>query len=129
MPCGNGRYPTPPLASPRLVLESRGQADAPHLDAGISRSNLRLWSPAVLRLLNQQKPVEEPSRVTSIDHLDIRLLREGLGGPIRAKGHARSAITGRYISRAAAGRHPRTFVVEVGEAMAERLRRGLHDLD
>ncbi len=89
----------------------------------------RLWSPAVVRLLNQQKPVEEPSRVTPIDHLDIRLLREGLGGPIRAKGHARSAITGRYISRAAAGRHPRTLVVEVGEAMAERLRRGLHDLD
>ena len=31
-----------------------------------------------------------------------------------AKGHARSAITGRYISRAAAARHPRTSVVESG---------------
>ena len=27
-------------------------------------------------------------------------------------GHARSAITGRYISKAAAARHPRTSVVE-----------------
>lgn len=31
-----------------------------------------------------------------------------------ANGHARSAITGRYISRAAAGRHPRTSFVESG---------------
>jgi hypothetical protein len=31
-----------------------------------------------------------------------------------AKGHARSAITGRYISRAAAARHPRTSVTEYG---------------
>jgi hypothetical protein len=31
-----------------------------------------------------------------------------------AKGHARSAISGRYISKAAAGRHPRTSVVESG---------------
>ncbi len=31
-----------------------------------------------------------------------------------AKGHARSAITGRYISRAAAARHPRTSVTESG---------------
>lgn len=31
-----------------------------------------------------------------------------------AKGHARSAISGRYISRAAASRHPRTSVVESG---------------
>jgi hypothetical protein len=31
-----------------------------------------------------------------------------------AKGRARSAITGRYISRAAAARHPRTSVVESG---------------
>ena len=30
------------------------------------------------------------------------------------KGHARSAITGRYISRAAAARHPRTSVTESG---------------
>lgn len=30
------------------------------------------------------------------------------------RGHARSAITGRYISRAAAARHPRTSVVESG---------------
>ena len=29
-------------------------------------------------------------------------------------GHARSAITGRYISRAAAARHPCTSVVEQG---------------
>lgn len=29
-------------------------------------------------------------------------------------GHARSAITGRYISKAAAARHPRTTVVEAG---------------
>ena len=29
-------------------------------------------------------------------------------------GHARSAITGRYISRAAAARHSRTSVVESG---------------
>ncbi len=29
-------------------------------------------------------------------------------------GHARSAITGRYISRAAAARHPRTSVIESG---------------
>ena len=70
--------------------------------------------PYRVRLLNQQKPVEEPSRVTSRDNLDIRLLREGLGGPIMAKGHARSAITGRYISRAAAARHPGTSVVESG---------------
>jgi hypothetical protein len=31
-----------------------------------------------------------------------------------AKGHSRSAITGRYISRAAAARHPRTSVTESG---------------
>jgi len=31
-----------------------------------------------------------------------------------SSGHARSAITGRYISRAAAARHPRTSVVERG---------------
>lgn len=31
-----------------------------------------------------------------------------------AKGHNRSAITGRYISRAAAARHPRTSVTERG---------------
>ena len=31
-----------------------------------------------------------------------------------AKGHARSAITGLYISRAAAARHPRTSVMESG---------------
>lgn len=31
-----------------------------------------------------------------------------------AKGHARSAITGRYISHAAAARHPRTSVTESG---------------
>ena len=31
-----------------------------------------------------------------------------------AKGHHRSAITGRYISGAAAGRHPRTSVTESG---------------
>ncbi len=31
-----------------------------------------------------------------------------------AGGHARSAITGTYISRAAAARHPRTSVVESG---------------
>lgn len=31
-----------------------------------------------------------------------------------AKGHARSAITGRYISKSAAARHPRTSVVESG---------------
>ena len=29
-------------------------------------------------------------------------------------GHARSAITGRYVSRSAAARHPRTTVVESG---------------
>lgn len=29
-----------------------------------------------------------------------------------SKGHSRSAITGRYISRAAAARHPRTSVNE-----------------
>lgn len=29
-------------------------------------------------------------------------------------GHARSAITGRYVSRATAARHPRTTVVESG---------------
>lgn len=32
-----------------------------------------------------------------------------------AKGHARSAISGRYISKAAAARHPRTSVVESGK--------------
>ncbi|SHF58835.1 hypothetical protein SAMN05443575_0372 [Jatrophihabitans endophyticus] len=32
----------------------------------------------------------------------------------RSGGHARSAITGRYISKAAAARHPRTSVVESG---------------
>ena len=32
----------------------------------------------------------------------------------RSGGHARSAITGRYISNAAAARHPRTSVVERG---------------
>lgn len=31
-----------------------------------------------------------------------------------AKGRARSAITGRYISKSAAARHPRTSVVESG---------------
>ena len=31
-----------------------------------------------------------------------------------ARGHARSAISGRYISKAAAARHPRTSVVESG---------------
>lgn len=31
-----------------------------------------------------------------------------------ARGHARSAITGRYIPRSAAGRHPRTTVIESG---------------
>ncbi len=31
-----------------------------------------------------------------------------------AKGHARSAISGRYITRAAAARNPRTSVVESG---------------
>lgn len=31
-----------------------------------------------------------------------------------AKGHARSAITGRYVSRATAARHPRTTVTESG---------------
>lgn len=31
-----------------------------------------------------------------------------------AKGHHRSAITGRYISGAAAARHPRTSVTEKG---------------
>ncbi len=31
-----------------------------------------------------------------------------------AKGRARSAITGRYISKSATARHPRTSVVEVG---------------
>ncbi len=30
----------------------------------------------------------------------------------RGKGHGRSAITGRYISRAAVARHPRTSVTE-----------------
>lgn len=29
-------------------------------------------------------------------------------------GHARSAITGRYVSKATAARHPRTTVVESG---------------
>lgn len=29
-------------------------------------------------------------------------------------GHARSAISGRYISKSAAARHPRTSVVETG---------------
>jgi hypothetical protein len=29
-------------------------------------------------------------------------------------GHARSAISGRYVSRATAARHPRTTVVESG---------------
>jgi len=29
-------------------------------------------------------------------------------------GHARSAITGRYVSRTTAARHPRTTVVESG---------------
>ena len=32
----------------------------------------------------------------------------------KSGGHARSAITGRYISKAAAARHPRTSVVESG---------------
>lgn len=31
-----------------------------------------------------------------------------------ARGHARSAITGRYISKTAAARRPRTSVVESG---------------
>jgi hypothetical protein len=31
-----------------------------------------------------------------------------------AKGHHRSAITGRYISKAAAARHPHTTVTEHG---------------
>lgn len=31
-----------------------------------------------------------------------------------SKGHSRSAITGRYISHAAAARHPRTSVNESG---------------
>ncbi|MGH3331313.1 MAG: hypothetical protein ACRDPJ_08385 [Nocardioidaceae bacterium] len=31
-----------------------------------------------------------------------------------AKGHARSAKTGRYVSKATAARHPRTTVVEGG---------------
>lgn len=31
-----------------------------------------------------------------------------------SSGHARSAISGRYISKAAAARHPRTSVVESG---------------
>lgn len=31
-----------------------------------------------------------------------------------AKGRARSAISGRYISKSAAARHPRTSVVEKG---------------
>ncbi len=31
-----------------------------------------------------------------------------------AKGHSRSAISGRYISKAAAARHPRTSVTERG---------------
>jgi len=31
-----------------------------------------------------------------------------------AKGHHRSAISGRYISKAAAARHPRTSVTEGG---------------
>lgn len=31
-----------------------------------------------------------------------------------AKGRSRSAVTGRYISRAAAARHPRTSVTESG---------------
>ena len=29
-------------------------------------------------------------------------------------GHARSAVTGRYVSKATAARHPRTTVVESG---------------
>jgi hypothetical protein len=32
----------------------------------------------------------------------------------RGKGSARSAITGRYVSRATAARHPRTTVVNSG---------------
>lgn len=32
----------------------------------------------------------------------------------KSSGRARSAITGRYLSRAAAARHPRTSVVEHG---------------
>lgn len=35
-------------------------------------------------------------------------------GSSRSGGRARSAITGRYISKAAAARHPRTAVVESG---------------
>jgi hypothetical protein len=31
-----------------------------------------------------------------------------------AKGHSRSAITGRYVTRATAARHPRTTVTESG---------------
>lgn len=31
-----------------------------------------------------------------------------------AKGHARSAKTGRYVTKATAARHPRTTVVESG---------------
>ncbi|MFI8771856.1 hypothetical protein ACIGKQ_06815 [Gordonia sp. NPDC062954] len=31
-----------------------------------------------------------------------------------AKGHARSAITGRYVTRGTAARHPRTTVTETG---------------
>ena len=42
------------------------------------------------------------------------LLHEGLGGPDMPKGHARSAKTGRYVTKATAARHPRTTVVESG---------------
>lgn len=33
-----------------------------------------------------------------------------------AKGHARSAKTGRYVTKATAARHPRTTVVESGSS-------------
>lgn len=33
-----------------------------------------------------------------------------------SRGHARSAITGRYVSKATAARHPRTTVVESGRS-------------
>lgn len=68
--------------------------------------------------------------MTSRDNLDIRLLREGLGGPIMAKGHARSAITGRYISRAAAARHLRRRVrrqQESGDRVSVPDQRSLRD--
>lgn len=48
----------------------------------------------------------------------MTLLDELLPGTLEVQmargGHARSAITGRYITRAGAARHPRTSVVESG---------------